>query len=400
MQMKRCVCILAMAVFALPAWPAKKVTVVELTDMLKSMRDQKKSDSEVANELKQVQLSEQLTRSAMNGLAEYAPGPLTTEQVYVLEARSAILAPPAADIPTTPAPDAAAQKAILDKAAEYVTKTYEQLAALTATKTTLRFQDNVEAAAASSGMKGSASDVSVGSGFVSPFQYVHYINSTDSVYSSDRGIEKLPVDKTKWGANKMIALEEPDPSLGVLFPEAQSNGGISWLRWETVNGKTAAVFSYQVPKKKSHFNVNICCFPNVDQTGDAHFSSAAVAGLQGGSGGAKGNFQTTTDWRNFKANGVPYHGEFFIDPDTGIVVRMIAQVDFKPTEVVHQEDTRVDYGPEKVGDKTLVLPMRTVILTEVVPNGDSQAAGKFSTRDTFFTIEYKDYQLAGAAGQR
>jgi hypothetical protein len=60
---------------------------------------------------------------------------------------------------------------------------------------------------------------------------------------------------------------------------------------------------------------------------------------------------------------------------------------------VHQKDTRINYGPAQVGDKSLVLPMRTVINTEVVPNGDSQAAGRFSTRSTLFTIEYKNYQL-------
>jgi hypothetical protein len=37
--------------------------------------------------------------------------------------------------------------------------------------------------------------------------------------------------------------------------------------------------------------------------------------------------------------------------------------------------------------------MKTVISTEVVPNGDSQSAGKFSTRSTLFAIEYKNYQL-------
>lgn len=398
--MKRFVCVLAMIVLASPAWSAKKVTVAELTDMFKSMQEQKKSDAEVADALKQVQLSEELTRNTMNSLASYAPGPLTTEQVYVLEARSAVLAPPAADIPTTPAPDAATQKAILDKAAEYVSKTYAQLPALTATKTTLRFQDNVEAAGPSSGLVGSASQVTVGSSFVSPYQFVHYINSTDSVYSSDHGVEKLAEDKTRWGSNKMIALKEPDPSLGRVLPEAQAGGNITWLRWENINGKPAAVFAFEIPKKKSHLGVNVCCFPNVDQTGVARFSSAAVGGLQGGSGGATGNFQTTTDWHPYKANGVPYHGEFFVDPDTGIVVRMITEGEFKSSEVVHQLDTRVDYGPVKVGDKTVILPMRTVINTEVVPNGDSQAAGKFSTRCTLFTIEYKNYQLAGAVSEK
>jgi hypothetical protein len=392
MQMKRFVCMLVFIVFALPAWSAKKVTVAELTDMLKTMHEQQKPDADMAAALKQVQLTEQLSRSMMNDFGAYAPGPLTTEQIYVLEARSAVLPPPAADLPTTPAPDSAAQKAILDKAAEYATKTWAQLPTLTATKNTLRFQDNVEAAGASSGMAGSAKEVAVGSSFVNPYQFVHYINSTESVYSSDHGIEKLPEDKTRWGANKMIALEEPDPSLANVFHDAQTGGTTNWLRWENVNGKPAAVFAFQVPKKKSHLNVNVCCFPNVDQTGVARFSSAAVGGLQGGSGGATGNLQTTTDWHNFKAAGVPYHGEFFIDPDTGIVVRMITQLEFKQSEVVHQLDTRIDYAPSKVGDKTFVLPLKTVINSEVVPNGDSQAAGKFSTRSTMFAIEYKDYQ--------
>ena len=354
--------------------------------------------------MKQVQLSEELTRSAMNDLAAYAPGPLTTEQIYVMEARSAMLAPPSTEIPTTPALDATAQKALIDKAADYVTRTYAQLPAITATKTTLRFQDNVEATSASSGMNGSAKDVSVGSGFVSPFQFVHYINSTDSVYTSDHGAEKLPQDKTPWGANKMIALQQPDPSLGTVFQEAQTNGSITWLRWENINGKPAAVFSFAVPKKKSHLATIVCCFPNVEQAGTVQFTSASGFGqpgsTPGGGGGAKGNLQTSTDWHPFKANGMPYHGQFFIDPESGIVVRMITQLELKPTDVVHQQDTRVDYGPVKVGDKTLVLPMRTVIATEVVPNGDSQAAGRYSTRNTLFTIEYKDHQLAGVTAQK
>jgi hypothetical protein len=401
--MKRWGCIFALILAAVPAWPAKKITVAELTDMLKSMQQQKKVDQDAANDLKQVVLSEQLSRSAMNSLAEYAPGPLTTEQIYVLEARSAVLAPPTADIPTTPAPDAAAQKVILDKASDYASKIYSQLPAISATKTTLRFQDNVEAVAPSSGMHSSATDVSVGAGGVSPYQFVHYINSTESTYTSEHGIEKLPQDKTPWGANKMIALEEPDPSVASVFQDAQANGTINWLRWETLNGKPAAVFAFQVPKKKSHFAVNVCCFPSLDQTGDARFSGQMGTGAPGGSagsgGGAKGNFQTNTQWHNFKASGVPYHGMFFIDPDSGIVVRMVTQAELKSSDVVHLQDTRIDYGPVTVGGKSMVLPTKTVINTEVVPNGDS-GQGKYSTRDTLFTIEYKDFQLAGATAQK
>ena len=389
--MKRSVCIFALIVLALPAWPAKKMSVGELEDTLKTLQAEKKSDADVANALKQVELSEQLTLATMNKLMADAPGSQTREQLYVLEARSAFLAPPSEDIPATPAPDAAAQKAILDKAADYVSKTYVQLLEITGSKTTLRFQDNMEAAAAASGMHGGSRDASTGSAFSEAYHYIRYINSTDSLYSSDHGIEKLPEDKTTWGANGMIALREPGPDLGQVFQAAQTAGSIQWLRWEDVNGKPAAVFSFQVPKQDSHFNVNVCCFPKVAQAGMVSFSSAALPG----GGGASGNFQTATSWQNYKANDLPYHGEIFINAETGIVVRLDTEGQFKPGEVVHQDDTRVDYAPVKVGDAWAVLPMRSIILTEVVANGDSQEAGGYSLRRTFFTSEYKDYKGNG-----
>jgi hypothetical protein len=398
--MKKFGWLLVVLFVAVPAWSAKKITVQELKDTLASMQQAKKSDAEMAASLKQVELSEQLTRPVMNSLVSLVAGPLSTEQVYVLEARSAELAPPASDLPTTAAPDDAAQKAMLDKTGDYVSKTYTQLPALSATKTTVRFQDNVEAAPQSSGMHGSAQDASTAAGAVSAFQFIHYINSTESPVVNQHGAEQLPSekDKTPWGANKMIALQEPDPNLGTVFQEARDAGSIKWLRWEVVNGKPAAVYTFDVPKKKAHFAVNVCCFPDVDQAGTVRFSGQMGTGQTGSSpgagGGAKGNFQTTTSWHPYKAN-VPYHGEFFIDPDTGIVVRMITMAELKQSEVVHQEDTRIDYAPVSVGSQALVVPVKTVINTEVVPNGDSGSAGRFSTRRTLFTSEYKDYQAAG-----
>ena len=397
--MKRLVWLLIVVLWAAPAWCAKKITVGQLEDMLRTMQEAKKSDADVATALKQVELSEELTVATMNSLVAYVPGPLSTEQIYVLEARSANLAPPAADLPSTPAPDAAAQQAMLGKAAAYVTKTYQQLPSLTATKTTLRFQDNVEAVAPSSGVKGSATEVVTTAGFSNPATFVHYINSTEAQVASEHGAEKMPAekDKTPWGANRMIALQEPDPSLGVVLQEAQAAGSIQWLRWEMVNGKQAAVYSFTVPRKKSRMALNVCCFPDVTQAGVARFYTATTASTMGGGGsgtvGVAGNMQSNTDWHNYKTT-APYHGQLFIEPATGIVVRMITMAELKPSDVVHELDTRVDYGPVKVGEKTLIVPVKTVINTEVVPNGDS-GAGAYSTRCTLFTSEYKNYQLAG-----
>ncbi|MGA2558268.1 MAG: hypothetical protein ABSF17_01215 [Terracidiphilus sp.] len=384
------------------AQAAKKATVRELKDTLSSFLQAKKTDQETATRLKEMELSEQLTLTTKNSLLAESPGPLTTEQIYVLEGESADLVPPTAELPDRAAPDQATKDALLAKAQQYVTDIYEELPALAARKTVLRFQDNVEAVAQSSGIVGNAKEVDTGDGFSNPAAFVHYINSAQADVQSDHGAEKRVVEKVKipWGANKMIALEEPDPSLGAVFREAREAGKLQWVRWETVNGNPAAVYSYAVPRKTSRLALDVCCFPNVTQVGIARFytgtSAAALAGSEaagGGGGGVTGNYQTSTDWHDYKTS-APYHGELYIDPKSGIVVRMIVEAELKPTETMHVFDERVDYGPTAAGNRTVVAPVRTIVNTVVVPNGDSYAGG-YKTRRTLFISEYKEYRESG-----
>ena len=72
---------------------------------------------------------------------------------------------------------------------------------------------------------------------------------------------------------------------------------------------------------------------------------------------------------------------------------MIIEAELKPTDVVHQMDTRIDYGPVKIGQGTLLVPMRSMINLVVVPNGESGAGG-YSTRTTLFNSEYSEYHPA------
>jgi hypothetical protein len=389
--MKRFAWILVVLFLASPAWAAKKITVLQLKDLLVSLQQERKTDDEVATELKQVELTEELTRSAMNSLVSYVSGPHSTEQIYVLEARSAVLPPPAVDLPATPVPDAAAQKALLDKAVDYTNKTYAQLPSLTATKTTARFQDNEQAIAAGTGMHSGSSTIDPN--LVQSTPFIHYVNSTETRVESQNGAEKLSTakDKTRWGQNGYIALQGQGPVLSSILQDAQTAGTISWLRWETINKKSTAVYAFSVDKKKSHYAVNYCCFPSSEQTGRMNFK--ASGGNGSGDFTAKGNLQTNTTYdQHFNAT-MPYHGEIFVDPDTGIVVRLVLQAEFKTSDNVQQEDQRIDYGPVKVDATTLVLPVKTVINTMEIPNGDSGSA-KFIIRHTLFTSEYKNYQLA------
>ncbi len=396
MIIKGCIAILLLA--SIPAWSADKmVSVAELKSMLHTMQDEKKNDADVATALKQVQLSEQLTRTALNSLVEDLPavdgvaGVLSTEQIYILEARSALLPPPPADIPANPAPDTAA---LLAKAAAYASNTYAQLPALTADRTSLRFQDNFEALADSSGVASGAKDATMGSGLtVKPHDYLRFINAADTPITLKKGRETLPADNTQWGRNKMIQVMDPDPNLATVISEARASGGIQFVRWETINGKPAAVFSYNVSKKETHMEVQVCCFPSIRQAGRLSYPMAGGGSDPfGAPGPGRGNFQTSTSWHLYKKDNVPYHGEISIDPSSGIVVRLITQTEEKISDVVHQDDERIDYGPVTVGDKSLVLPVRAITITEVVPNGDSGDGGT-SMRHTLFTSEYKNYQL-------
>lgn len=384
-------CIALLLLTSLLAWPAdRKMTVAELKSMLHTMHDQNKDDSEVATALKQVQLSEQLTLPALNSLVQDLPavngtaGVLSTEQVYVLEARAALLPPPPADSPANPAPDTAA---LLAKAAAYASNTYAQLPALTADRATLRFQDSSEAVADSSGQANGGTDATMGTGLGATHRaYIHYINSTDTPITLNKGQETLPADKTRWGSNHMIQVMDPDPNLAIVISEAQASGGVKFVRWETINGNPAAVFSYSVDKRKTHRGVHVCCFPEIEQAGRTAFANDPFAA-------PSGTFQTNTSWSIYKKDSVPYHGEIAIDPGSGIVVRLITQTEERSSDVVHQVDERIDYAPVAVDHRALVLPVRAVTLTEVVPNGESGDGG-ITIRHTLFTSEFKNYQLA------
>ena len=82
--MKRFGWILVVLMLASPAWATKKITVQQLKDLLVSLHQDRKTDADMAAELKQVELTEELTRSAMNSLVSYVSGSLSTEQIYVL----------------------------------------------------------------------------------------------------------------------------------------------------------------------------------------------------------------------------------------------------------------------------------------------------------------------------
>lgn len=373
--------VVVLLVAVLPGWAAKtrKMTVDQLKQLLVSAHQAKTRDADVAKELEDVELTEQLTHNTLESFGPDVPGQLTTERLFILEAQSSVLPPPASDIPSAPAPDAAAQKAMLDKAMDYATKTYAQLPPVTATKDTRRFQDNANIPQQSLGSRSSGT-------FAPTITPIRYTTATEEQVTLHNGAEPAPSqDKGQWGANSMIAMQGQPPDLSTVMDEAQKTGKINWLRWEMVNGKQVGVFSYEVDKKISKDELVYCCFPQVNESSD-------TTSRLGSPGGGAGNYQTYENWKVWKAK-VPYHGEIFVDPNTGAVVRLITEADLKGSDPVRVETQRIDYGPQTVGGKTLIVPVRTIIDTLEKPFPNSPQ-GRFIFRHTLFTEDYKDYKAA------
>jgi hypothetical protein len=257
---------------------------------------------------------------------------------------------------------------------------------------TARFQDGVEAIH-NSGMKQemAGNDDPI---WAQTSLYTRLMNMRTDTIESANGVEKISNTKEKiqWGPNGVVASVGQVPTLSTVLQEATSNGNPKWLRWESINGIQVAVFSFSVDKKKTHYAVNYCCFPDTDTAGVVTFSKSTGQTAGGGSS-AKGNLQTVNDWKNFKAN-TGYHGELFLDPASGTVIRTITEAEFKPSDFIHYEDIRTDYAPMPIAGKSLVVPVRTFIVSEIVPNGDSFAA-HYSVRHQEVTEDYKDYQPSG-----
>lgn len=371
---------LVMLAGAMPVWAAKKATIQDLRLLVKSLQETRKGDAEVATRLKEVDLGEQLTTPTRKELEQLVPGPDSVEQLVILQGRTAMLPPPAAELPTAPAPDTATQKAILSKAVEFVTNVYMKNPRVSAVRATTRYQDGVTQIATNSGMTNNMP--SDRRNWEPINKYLLPLGTTRSTTEMEKGAElPRPVKQdAPWGRNGQISEGGPGPILSVILQEAAASGTIRWERWEVVRGHQAAVFAFNVPKKKAHYEVHYCCFPVTQDTGRMGYE------------GTGANLQFNVTWKDFRSM-VGYHGELYVDPNSGTILRVITEAELKPTDFVHQEDMRIDYGPVAVHGETYVLPIEAFTLNEVVPNGDNYAA-RYSVRHTLFHMTYSEYQLA------
>jgi len=373
----------------LMAWPGqaadRQLTVQELRDRVAAAQHTGKSDADLATELGRMELREELPASEMGRLVGLLPGPLSTEQLYVLEARNAALPPPPENLPAAAPPDEAEQRAMLAKARDWTAKVYAQLPPLSARCLIARFQDGYAEAVTTAGAK----QVNDRGGEAIPAQGgldVRLINKHLDKARFVNGVEVETVftETAEPGENGVSALVEEPLSPNAILQEAMDSRGLQFLRWESVNGLRLAVFSFEVDKKRTQFGL-------------AYRATTVERKALGAETYDDGATMTSTVVNNMVSRSFQhragYEGEVFIEPESGVVLRTITEAAFKPDSIFHAETIRTDYAPLPVEGKTRVVPVRRFKITEFVP-GDRQTAKKDAVRHNFVTEDFKDFQPA------
>ena len=134
---------LAIAAFSLPVFATHRVTVDQFHSWLAARKASSQSDNEIAKQIATLQLLERLSPSALAGLkTEFSPGPRTTEALDLLADCSAILDPPATELPSRPPPDTAALTAMIKATVHFVGTTMRQMPDFMATRITQSYDDN------------------------------------------------------------------------------------------------------------------------------------------------------------------------------------------------------------------------------------------------------------------
>ena len=243
--MRKPVLALLLASIALPACAAKRVTVAQLEQLLAA--DHGKPDAKIAQQLADLEITEQLSTTRLSHWEAALPGPESRRSLLILADLSAFLSPPAAEIPATAIPDLATQRRIMATVVSTTTKTMSKLPDFFATRDTIFFEDTPQT---------HRLDTSV-----IPYERLHPVSrSSDTVlYRDGREVVDPGVSKRKESTVHGLTTSGVfGPIFGTVLVDA-AQGKMVWSHWEQGEAGPMAVFQFAVTREKSHYEVSFCC---------------------------------------------------------------------------------------------------------------------------------------------
>jgi hypothetical protein len=316
--MHRIAILLLLTGVSLPSFAARRVTVEQLERELIAAHG--KRDSKVAGLITGLQLSERLSPASLSRWQAQAPGDKTRRSLEVLADLSAFLEPPSAEIPALPEPNIATQSQIMALAVDYTKNTLHKLPNFFAKRDTAFYEDNPPHQLADS--------IRV------PYEPIHPVSkSSDTVLYRD-GKEVVDPGKVKRGkyepnAHTLTTHGVFGPILVNTLVDA-ANGKLTWSHWEQGAAGPEAVFRFSVPREKSHYQVELCCFLDKELF--------------------------DRDFRDVPA----YHGEIAIDPADGTIYRLSLIADLDPSDPVGISNIMVEYASVEIGGRNYICPVKSV----------------------------------------
>lgn len=275
-----------------------------------------KSDAELAKQLTSLDLTQRVDSSTLLRLDARLPGEQSRRVLAVKADVAAFFKPPAPTVALPATPSEEDQLQWLRSATDYVTNTLHKLPNFFATRDVSRFADSP------------ASQVM---GTFYSYQPLHTIDHYQATVLYRDGKQVLDERQKTGGSNSsspgLLIAGEFGPILGTVLTDA-SKSSVAWDRWEKGDTEPVAVYRFDVPRNRSHYEVAYCC---VNAIGLYKMISA-------------------------------YHGEIAIDPATGSIRRIAIQADLKDAYPLTRADLLVEYGPVEIGGKTYVCPLHSVAI--------------------------------------
>ncbi|MGD0739031.1 MAG: hypothetical protein ABR957_05505 [Terracidiphilus sp.] len=377
---------LAPLILAAPPPAATNLTVDQLDQLLKQIHGQ--SDARVARQITGVKLTERASAERIARWEADLAGERSREALMVVADVSAFLAPPAAELPTTPAPDARTQQQILTRCRDYVNQIVPRLPNYFALRTTTSFEFTTAQKLVSQPLADSMFQQN-------PGPRVHYLalgpaKSSDSPEDQFFWLGSYAEEVTYRGRTEVVnatpGTNGPPRSplyamstsgdfgsvLEVIVMDFQEDQ-IAWDHWEQghstqVSTGPLAVFRYAVPSERSHYAVS---YPNEPP--------------------------------NFPA----YHGEVAIDPESG-AVRWITLLAIDSESGYFNESSQlVEFAPTEIAGVTYICPVHSVAIVrffeafEYENTAHTPIPSQISINDVAFTKHHlfrsESHILSGAS---
>ena len=242
-RLRRLMLLVVLASLVPYAGAAKRVTVAQLEQALTAAHAAHKPDADIARQIGGFELSERLTEATLNRLSAYLDaGSQAALALQLLADQSAFLDPPASELPSTAAPDDAAQQRMIEAARTYVAKTVPQLPNLFAIRTTNRYDDRPQ-------------EIKKGGWPVRAGLHLVSTSSREISVFDEQTNESTTAASARWQEQSgLISEGEFGSTLSMILTDTVK-GKVNWSHWEQTSAGPVAVFHYSVPSSASHFEV-------------------------------------------------------------------------------------------------------------------------------------------------